>query len=527
MMKRRIQSISLLSAVLFYSYAVPISLFSVQQVQAHVHEHEHVVHEHDEHDELHSHPNIKKKHLHYHHQQDEEQVASTSTSISSRLLYNKVRKLFKMNVSVKLEKGKKSSTSFQFGNGDAKAAAFDFFGSVLDGIRDILPINNNNHNKKPCGTRDADIFRKSNMNSVVKNFFRVDGDQPIIDGIAGDFFTTSQNQNQNQQEQIENFNRVFDVYFHVIYDGSTNNGYLSDEQIQDSIDVLNSGFAGNEVSVCSDGGDNGIVDDDYDRCSQNVKAEYDLVEADEAVLDKEIFQTNVREVQSQYIPQTEQELPQQEDKRKPHNHRHSHPQEHSSRSLSSRSLSFGSTEPGTGVSTGIQFVLKGITRTNNEDWFNNIDTVDHLYKPALHQGDCSVLNIYSGNSEYLGWANYPDECFNSNSVDDGVVIDYSTVPDHSGLEGDSLIHEVGHWLGLFHTFEGALCGGLGDYVGDTASQAQATIGCPSQNNHDTCSIHDGYDPIHNFMDYSDDCCMDSFTPNQRERMIAMIDYYRS
>ena len=93
------------------------------------------------------------------------------------------------------------------------------------------------------------------------------------------------------------------------------------------------------------------------------------------------------------------------------------------------------------------------------------------------------------------------------------------------------MHEVGHWLGLEHTFAGG-CSEPNDGVADTPWQRSSTSGCPV--GRDSCKPSDerpggqllgaaaeGLDPIHNFMDYSDDACMTGFTPGQRERMRAL------
>lgn len=177
-----------------------------------------------------------------------------------------------------------------------------------------------------------------------------------------------------------------------------------------------------------------------------------------------------------------------------------------------------------GADTKFVFELVSITRTASDSWFN-LDRYETEVKTNLRQGDCSVLNVYTGGTTYLGWAYFPDGCA-SRPVDDGVVIAHVTVPDSPAQdryygEGDTLTHEVGHWLRLEHTFHGG-CNG-GDGVSDTSPESSPASGCPM--GRDTCSV-DGVDPIHNFMDYTDDCCMFGFTDGQTLRMEAAAVQFR-
>ena len=88
-------------------------------------------------------------------------------------------------------------------------------------------------------------------------------------------------------------------------------------------------------------------------------------------------------------------------------------------------------------------------------------------------------------------------------------------------EGDTLIHEVGHWLNLIHTFEGG-CEGT-DKVDDTPQAAAPNTGCPVDMNSCPDSPPDA---INNFTDYTDDSCMDTFTDGQFERMKFAYENYR-
>jgi len=188
----------------------------------------------------------------------------------------------------------------------------------------------------------------------------------------------------------------------------------------------------------------------------------------------------------------------------------------------------------TGDNTGFTFYKASVTRTNSRSWFTMTpgSSKETNAKNALAVNWTSSLNFYTcqPGQGLLGWAMFPWQLA-SNGKKDGVVVHYASLPGGTLSPynlGGTGTHEVGHWVGLYHTFQGgcnseATCSTAGDLVCDTPAQGTATSGCPVGKN--TCS-GPGNDPINNYMDYSYDSCYNQFTAGQDARADYMMATYR-
>jgi hypothetical protein len=181
------------------------------------------------------------------------------------------------------------------------------------------------------------------------------------------------------------------------------------------------------------------------------------------------------------------------------------------------------------ANSGFSFELASIDRTNNPTWFTMARGTDvqKEAKAALRIGGADHLNIYTAEPSdgLLGWATFPWYYADDPSYD-GVVAHYATFPGGSYvpyIEGDTVTHEVGHWVGLYHTFQGG-CSKTNDYVSDTPAERSPAFGCPV--NRDTCPGSPGLDPTENLMDYTDDACMDKFSAGQITRIHEQWSAYR-
>lgn len=184
---------------------------------------------------------------------------------------------------------------------------------------------------------------------------------------------------------------------------------------------------------------------------------------------------------------------------------------------------FGGQESTAAANAGYTFALAGTDRYFNNTWHR--DGASSKYRKQTRLGGANALNMWLVEFNYLGIATFPWDYAKSPGTD-GVRVHFASLPGGSIANynyGETATHEVGHWLGLYHTFQGG-CTDLNDEVADTPAQASPTSGCPA--GRDSCPLP-GLDPIHNYMDYSFDTCYDQFTSDQVSRMANMWAAYRA
>ena len=195
--------------------------------------------------------------------------------------------------------------------------------------------------------------------------------------------------------------------------------------------------------------------------------------------------------------------------------------------------------------------MQSATSTNINSYSNSFIADDLTLKNISRWDYTKYLNIWVirsiDNGSTQGYSFYPWDPLNA-SGHDGVVLEYRSFGTIGNVSapwnlGGVAAHEIGHWLGLYHTFEPDPFGDMscnnndcsqdGDKVCDTPPEFYAASGCPTNQNSCHTDVNNGSpftsdvnDPTDNYMDYADDACINTFTQGQKDRMYYNILTYR-
>ncbi|EFZ04213.2 metalloprotease 1 [Metarhizium robertsii ARSEF 23] len=197
--------------------------------------------------------------------------------------------------------------------------------------------------------------------------------------------------------------------------------------------------------------------------------------------------------------------------------------------------------------SGISFTLVNVSYTENQNWATLQDV--EAMKNELREGTYADLNLYyvstiaedaERKTYTVGRCTRPITFFiNGKPLLDITTLNEAVVSEENLIDDGCLIiarevntvtatHEVGHWLGLFHTWQGG-CSDDGDMIDDTAPQESPTERCSAVRQRFSDGRPANYacggwreSNMYNFMDYSD--CSSTFTGGQKKRMAYWAGY---
>lgn len=185
-----------------------------------------------------------------------------------------------------------------------------------------------------------------------------------------------------------------------------------------------------------------------------------------------------------------------------------------------------------GANLTFKYSESAVQYIDNYSWYymGHGSAAEREAKSKLSSDSKKYLNFYTGGlvSGLLGWATFPFDLAGDPVLDGVVMLDESfpngtAAPYNLGMTG---VHEVGHWLGLYHTFQGG-CNGIGDHVHDTSAHIDANYGEPEVGKPHNACIAGEFAPIHNYMNYVDDAWMKELTDVQASRVKEQIMMYRT
>ncbi|PHH63370.1 hypothetical protein CDD81_6067 [Ophiocordyceps australis] len=203
------------------------------------------------------------------------------------------------------------------------------------------------------------------------------------------------------------------------------------------------------------------------------------------------------------------------------------------------------------------FVLQSMDWTVDPIWATTNDWISMT--KALHRGNSTSLNVYLVESAAYPSYRTPNQTKTTRGAEFGtwpgamitevvgpmigVNLDFGQhglgyghkdfvflqISEFKADGGKNLVHEAGHWLGLFHTF-GGWCVMDSDLVADTPMSevpgSKEKVSC-NEIDRDSCPDQPGFDPVYNHMHYSQAKCRTEFTPGQIARMHASWERYRA
>ena len=180
-----------------------------------------------------------------------------------------------------------------------------------------------------------------------------------------------------------------------------------------------------------------------------------------------------------------------------------------------------------GTDTLIEFQIYEMEYINDKIKYDSCGNLERTITSEHPGSSDQYISIYTCNDDYLGFAYYPWSWNEGNSRQ--VIFAHPDTFPGGGYalynRGMTVVHEMGHYLGLKHTFSRFQKCGIGD-DGFTDTPYEKTPNYSCNLKRDTCDDEWGPDPVWNYMDYTIDECLTRFTPQQSEYVALAMELYR-